>query len=432
MTTTSRKLDLTQVVAKIAAGLVWDRATATLSASRTGRHLPAGVQRTSFHQMDPRVRANPYPSYRELLAGGPVHYNPRQNLWILSRHEHVRAAARADDKLSSAEGVARPRFSLPMMLTKDRPEHTRMRKLATPAFTRRALESWQPVIDQLATELVGELESGSDVDAVRELAVPLPIRLIAHILGIPPEDHADFRRWSDMAVESTDFDVSLAGLKSARNVVGGLVKLNAYFHEQFASGQLLESTTVFGRLVAAAEDGGIDADELFWFSILLLLAGHETTTNLLGGLMHSLATNPDQYELLRERPELVPAAIEEQLRYVAPIQGFYRTAVDDYQVDSVTIPRGARVLLLFAAANRDPRQYPDPDRFLVERNPSGHMAFGFGIHMCLGAQLARMEGQTVLRELLARARRIELTGQPSWTTNSTLRGLSTLPVRLIK
>lgn len=429
---TSQKLGLTQVVAKIGAGLVWDRTKATFTSARTGSRLPSGVQRTSFHQMDPRVRADPYPSYRELLAGGPVHYNPHQDLWILSHYEHVRAGARADDALSSAYGVARPRFSLPMMLTKDRPEHTRMRRLATPAFTRRALESWQPAIDELAVELVSELRRGSDTDAVRQLAVPLPIRLIAHILGIPPEDHADFRRWSDKAVESTDFDVSLAGLKSARNVLSGLFQLNSYFHEQFASGRLLESNTVLGRLVAASEEGGIDADELFWFSVLLLLAGHETTTNLLGGLMHSLATNPDQYELLRERPDLVPSAVEEQLRYVAPIQGFYRTAVQDHEVDSVTIPRGARVLLLFAAANRDPRKFAEPDRFLVERNPTGHMAFGFGIHMCLGAQLARMEGQAVLRELLSHARRIELVGQPAWTTNSVLRGLSTLPVRLVE
>lgn len=428
----SRKAKLTQVLAAILARLVWDQSRAWI-ASRTLRgNAPPAVPRTSFHQMDRGVRVDPYPGYRELLASGPVHFNERQNLWILSRYEHVRAAARADEALSSADGVARSRFSLPMMLTSDRPEHTRMRRLATPAFTRRALESWHPTIDQLATELVGELEGSPDGDAVAHLAAPLPVRLIAHILGIPPEDHADFRCWSNMAVESADLDISLAGLTSTTNVLGGLFKLNGYFHEQLAAGRLLEPDTVLGRLVTAADDGAISADELFWFAILLLLAGHETTTNMLGGLIHSLAMNPDQYDVLRERPELIPAAVEEQLRYVAPIQGFYRTALRDYDVDSVTIPRGARVLLLFAAANRDPRQYSDPDQFLVERNPTGHMAFGFGIHMCLGAQLARMEGQAVLRELLARARRIELTGDPVWSTNSVLRGLTTLPVRLVR
>ncbi|WP_199431175.1 cytochrome P450 [Qaidamihabitans albus] len=424
------KLDIAGVVAKVAAGTAVDEASAALGARYRRDHLPAGVTPTAFHQMDPAVLDDPYPSYRELLRGGPVHYNPRRHLWILSHHQHVREAAKSDRVLSSAEGVARSRFSLPMMLTRDRPEHTRMRQLAIPAFTRRALESWQPVIDELAAELVGELAAARGGDAVKQLAVPLPIRVIAHILGIPPEDYARFRLWSDKAVQATDIELRPAALKKSGNVLAGLLRLHSYFHERMAAGRLLESGTVLGRLVDAAEGGDIDPDELFWFAILLLLAGHETTTNLIGGLVHSLAVNPDQYELLRERPDLIPSAVEEQLRFGTPIQGFYRTALQDYEVESATIPRGGRVLLLFAAANRDPRQFTDPDSFVVERNPTSHVSFGYGVHMCLGAQLARMEGQAVLRELVGRAGRIEITGKPVWKPNSTLRGLDELPVRL--
>ncbi len=194
---------------------------------------------------------------------------------------------------------------------------------------------------------------------------------------------------------------------------------------------MLSADTVLGRLVEHADDGEFSQDELFFFAVLLLLAGNETTTNLLSTLILLLAEQPNHLALLQDRPELIPSAIEEQLRYISPIQSFFRTARTDYPVGEATIPAGSRVLLIWGAANRDPREYDDPDTFRADRNPVGHLAFGSGIHLCLGAQLARMEAQAVLRELVDRVERIDITGPPAWSTNPNLRGLTRLNVRLI-
>lgn len=420
-----------RVLIETATDIALTNARAGVRARLRGRELPPGVERTGFDPLDPAVITDPYPAYRRLLAGGPVHYNPRRGLFVLSRFEDVRAAARADGALSSAQGVIRTRFALPILLTTDRPEHTRMRRLAMPGFTKGALGRWQPTIDRLAAELVGDLRAAGGGEVVSGLAVPMPVQLIAHILGIPPEDQDTFRRWSNDIVEAAEFGFDRASLGRFVKVTSALLKFSGYIQAQIASGRLFQGDSVLAQLCASSEEGEITADELFWFAVLLLLAGNETTTNLLSTMILTLAQHPGQYELLRAEPGLVPSAVEEHLRYISPIQGFYRTATTGYQVGSATIPAGSRVLILFGAANRDPRQFADPGRFSVERDPAGHLAFGSGIHLCLGAHLARMEARAVLRELLAGTERIELTGTPVWGTNSALRGLTRLPVRLI-
>ena len=183
-------------------------------------------------------------------------------------------------------------------------------------------------------------------------------------------------------------------------------------------------------LLSSSEDGALAEEELFWFALLLLVAGNETTTSLLGTMLLSLARHPEQYRRLRESPSLIPSAVEEALRHTSPIQGLYRTAIAPYRVGDATVPAGGRVLLLYGAANRDPRQYPEPGRFLVERNPTDHVAFGSGIHFCLGAHLARIEAGVVLRELVERVSAIEPAGEPVWMQNPSLRGLRRLPLRL--
>ena len=209
-----------------------------------------------------------------------------------------------------------------------------------------------------------------------------------------------------------------------------LAPLAFVYLQPVESGELLGRDTLLGRLVATAGDGEISRDELFYFALLLLLAGNETTTNLLGTMFLTLSENPDQFREIRQNPDaLVASAIEEQLRFSSPIQGFYRTAKIAYRVGDATIPAGARVALLWGAANRDPRQFDNPDAFVVARNPS-HVAFGSGIHLCLGASLARMESRAVLREVVERVQRIEVIGTPQWTTNSSLRGLAQMQVVL--
>lgn len=394
------------------------------------RQVPRHVELTEFDPFDHATAANPYPRYRELLAGGPVHYIARHDIYVLSRYADVRAAARADHALSSAEGVTYGRIRLPLLLTTDAPAHTRMRKQALPGFTRGALESWQPMVDRLARDLMAEMYSAPTSDVVSTLAVPMPMGMIAHILGIAEDDQAAFRRWSNETVRVADINTSIAGLRQIVPALRGFRQMHAFFTEKLGHGELLGADTVLGRLVRNADDGGLRDDELFFIAVLLLLAGNETTTNLLSTLFLTLAERPDQLALLQQRPDLIASAIEEQLRFASPIQSFFRTARTDYPVGPATIPAGSRVLLLWGAANRDPRQFDDPDEFRADRNPVGHMAFGSGVHLCLGAQLARMEGRAVLREIVGTVGRIEVTGTPTWTTNPNLRGLTRLDVRL--
>jgi beta-dihydromenaquinone-9 omega-hydroxylase len=358
-----------------------------------------------------------------------VHYNRTRDIYILSRYADVRSAARADSALSSAEGVTYGRLRLPVLLTTDAPKHTRMRKQALPGFTRGALEAWQPMVDRLARELVGKLFNSTPADVVSTLAVPMPMGMIAHILGIADDDLAAFREWSNAAVRVADINTSPSGLKELLPTLRGFRELHAFFTQRLRRGELLGEDTVLGRLARHTGDGALSHEELFFFAVLLLLAGNETTTNMLSTLFLTLADNPDQLRLLQERPELIGSAIEEQLRYQSPIQSFYRSARVDYEVGSAVIPAGSRVLLLWGAANRDPHQYEDPDVFRADRNPTGHLAFGSGIHLCLGAQLARMEGQAVLREIVDNVERV-VAEPPTWTTNPNLRGLTHMDVRL--
>lgn len=405
-------------------------AATEMRAKVSGRRFP-GVQETVFDPMDPETAANPYPGYRMLLAGGRVHYNRKRNAFILCRYEDVRAAARNDALLSNREGVVRARFEVPVLLNMDRPQHTELRRKALPGFTRGALEGWAPTVDRMAAELVTGLLNDPGSDVVEHLAVPLPMRMIAHILGIPPEDEAFFRHWSNESVRVANVEFSPKGLRQVPGTLNGVRHLHDYFMTQFGKGNLLGADTVLGKLVADAGEGQISHDELFYFALLLLLAGNETTTNLLSTMFLTMSENPDQFELIRSDPRLLAGAVEEQLRYSSPIQNFYRTAAQDYPVGDAVIPAGARVALLWGAANRDPREFDEPDRFLVTRPVTQHVAFGSGVHLCLGAGLARMEGQAVLRELVNRVQRVETEGTPRWTINSSLRGLEELRVRLV-
>lgn len=405
-------------------------AATEIRAKVSGQQFP-GVQETVFDPMDPETAANPYPGYRTLLAGGRLHYNRKRNAFILCRYEDVRAAARNDVLLSNRDGVVRARFEVPVLLNMDRPRHTELRRKALPGFTRGALEGWAPTVDRMAAELVTGLLGDPGSDVVEHLAVPLPMRMIAHILGIPPEDEAFFRHWSNESVRVANVEFSPKGLRQVPGTLNGVRHLHDYFMTQLGKGNLLGADTVLGKLVADAGEGEISHDELFYFALLLLLAGNETTTNLLSTMFLTMSENPDQFELIRSDPRLLAGAVEEQLRYSSPIQNFYRTATQDYPVGDAVIPAGARVALLWGAANRDPREFDDPDRFLATRPVTQHVAFGSGVHLCLGAGLARMEGQAVLRELVNRVQRVEVEGTPRWTTNSSLRGLEELRVRLV-
>lgn len=386
----------------------------------------------SFDPFAPDVIADPYPHYRRLVAEGEPQHNEDRDLWILSRYAHVREAARNQASLSSAEGITYARFALPMMITLDPPEHTRLRRVVGRDFTPRAIESWRPIVEGIVGQLVDDALASGHTDLATEACTSLPIMAIASVMGIPPEDHADFKQWSDGVIDAFKLadEVALNAEKTQR-ILSSIQSLHAYFEELFEARRREPRDDLVTKLMTPKDGEALSAEEVFWFCFLLLIAGNETTTNLLGNLLLALLTDPSQLEQLRRCPELIPSAVEEGLRYDAPLQGFFRTATAPYPVGGIEIPERARVLLLFAAANRDPRQWVDPDSFDVARQPTDHLAFGSGIHFCLGAPLARIEVASFLRRLLAGTRSIEVAGEVVRTSNPTIRGVEHLPVDVV-
>jgi beta-dihydromenaquinone-9 omega-hydroxylase len=388
---------------------------------------------TDFSPFKRETRADPYPEYAQLLAGPPVRYNPRLGIWIIPRFADVRAGLRDHERLSSAQSQSRYRVALPMMIAKDPPDHTRLRQLVSRVFTPRALAMWESLIHETTDHLVEAITAGSAPDGVRDLAKPLPTRVIATMFGIPERDHAKFLAWSEALIDGSFVEVGPRTVSVVNRMLRSTFAMRKYVRPLVDERRRNPGDDLISLMAMA--DGGdvLDDDEIFWGVVMLIVAGNETTTNLLGWLLHTFATQPHIYQALREHPELIPAAIEEQLRVESPVQGFYRTATVDYPVDTegrYVVPKQSRVMLLFGAANRDPRHFEDPDRFRLDRGPGEHLSFGGGVHFCLGAHLSRMEGREIIGQLTRRIASIELAGPPERLHNATMRGLVRLPLRL--
>ncbi|MEE2851865.1 MAG: cytochrome P450 [Actinomycetota bacterium] len=403
---------------------------AAIRTRRRGYDAWTGAVNTDFDPQNPITAAQPFDAYRALHRSGRLHYNPRRATWIVSRLDDVRAALRDTDQVTSTQGVTRLRMSAPLAVLTDGEEHARLRKQIQPGFSKGAMSAWQGIVEKLAAELVSDVLNNPGCDVVQHLAIPMPIRLIAQILGVPEDDVNDFRRWSENAVKVMELTPTRAGLTEATRSISAMVALQRYFVKQFAQGALKGSGTVLGRLLEHNTDGNLTDRQLWIIAIHLLIAGNETTTNLLGGMFDTLAHHPDQYDLIRANPDLIPIAVEEQLRITTPIQNLYRYTRADYQIGGITIPAGSRVLLSFGAANRDPAVFDEPDEYRADRNPRTHVAFGYGPHMCIGAPLARMEAQAVLRQLVTHVSRLSPNGSTTWSTHSSLRGPTHLPIHL--
>lgn len=391
---------------------------------------PRGPLGVEFDPFNPEVIADPAAAYRRLHERGGVH-RCRRRLYVLSDYAHVRAAARAHDVVSSARGVTLVPAALPMMLTMDRPRHSEMRRLVAPYFTAESALAFHQRIEAGSAEAIQRLASTPGSDAVELLAVPLPITVIADCLGIPAGDVHRLKRYSDRVIEGFHADRSPVVIWRSARILGNLHSFYRYMRGVFERLRREPGDDVISALIASREGGTLSDEDLFWFALMLTVAGNETTTNLIGSLLLALASDPDAYARLRAEPELIEPAVEEALRWASPIQGMFRTTRADFEVGETMIPAGSRMLLSFGAANRDPRKYPRPDDFVIDRNPTDHLAFGAGMHFCLGAHLARLEAAVVLRELAARAARIELAGPVQWTSNPTVRGPLRLPLRLV-
>ena len=379
--------------------------------------------------------ADPYVHYRELRETDPVHFIEPPGLWFLTRYADVAAAMR-DERLSAE----RFQLSLPemqasalirsltnMMLLRDPPHHTRMRTLVSKAFTPRVVEGLRSRIEEIVDNLLGAILPTGRLELMHDLAAPLPVIVIAQLLGIPVQDREQFKRWSDDLMLIADGSLALTGFPKAEQSTG---ELRTYLNGIFAERRVDPRDDLISGLLAAQErDDRLSEDELFATCVLLLAAGHETTTNLIGNGMLALLRHPDQLALLRRDPTLIRGAIEELLRYDSPVQIMSRVAKEDVHIDGRLVRQGQEVALGLAAANRDPEQFPDPDRLDITRADVHHLAFGHGIHFCLGAPLARLEGQIAVQALVQRLPGLRLqTDDVQWRDGLMLRGLTQLPL----
>jgi cytochrome P450 len=390
-----------------------------------------------FNPMDPDFVADPYPMYHRLRAEDPVHHSPL-GFWVLTRYPDVMAMLR-DPRLikepiaafvAARFGVAVPPGLGLSMLDRDPPDHTRLRGLVSKAFTPRALEGLRPHIQQIVDGLLDEAQRRGSMDLIEEFAYPLPVRVICEMLGVPVKDHERFKQWGLDIARGLDAIMLPPDSEVAVRSIAGRRALSNYFRELIAERRAAPRDDMLSALIAAEEAGDkLNEDELLATCILLLVAGHETTVNLIGNGTLALLRHPAELRKLRDHPGLIGSAVEELLRFDGPVQRTARIPSEDITIGGQTIGKGELVMPFLGAADRDPAQFPDPDRLDLTRTDNRHIAFGMGIHFCLGAPLARMEGQIAINTLLARLPRLTLaTDRPRFRQSLTLRGLQALPV----
>ena len=377
---------------------------------------------------------DPYPTYAWLRANAPVYWDAASNLWVCSRYDDVVRISKDPVTFSSAGGVLMDSDQQVSLVTTDAPRHTRLRKLVSRGFTPRMVAQYGQRIRAIVGELLDRMAPRGAADLVEDLAVPLPLYIIADMLGIRGEDFQRFHEWSDAMIGSAGHFHDPVVLERAANAY---IEYGTYLSEVFEDRRKHPRDDLVSILVGAQQEGvlapdeeAMENDEIIMFMTLLLIAGNETTRNAISGGMLALMEHPEQREALRRRPELIDAAVEEVLRWVSPIIGFRRTATCDTSVRGQAIQAGERVLMLYQSANRDEAVYPTGDRFDVTRDPNPHVAFGIGAHFCLGANLARLELKLTLQALLERLpdMRVAPEATPVRQASTLVRGIASLPV----
>ncbi len=392
----------------------------------------------SYNPLSAEMAQDPYPTYAKLRGRDPVHRSRLMDQWVFSRYADVDAILRDHRHFSSdprKRAASRRRGSLPnveepSMLFLDPPDHTRLRALVNKAFTPRAVAALEPHIHELMTTLLDAADDPSAFDLMEAVAKPLPVIVIAEMLGIPPEDRAQFAVWSDQRARILEPTLSPEERETAD---AAMRSLDDYLMPIISERKADPKDDIISALAQAEEEGDkLTEREVLIMLRLLLVAGNETTTNLIGNGMLALLRHPDQLAALREDPGLIPSAVEEMLRFDSPVQVDMRTVLDDCDVNGFPLRRGDSVVMLLGSANRDPDQFEAPDRLDVRPREQNHLAFGRGIHHCLGAPLARLEGRVVLEALIERFGSMRLLeDRPVFRNSVVLRGLTSLPVAAV-
>lgn len=405
---------------------------------------PAEFAPLLFELFSPEARANPYPLYKRHREEHPMHRSPI-GLWTLTRYNDVLAVLR-DDRFSAdpRNSEVFQQFGMydddesvhpirevagRVLLFTDPPDHTRMRTLVNKAFTRRVIEELRPHIEELVDDLLDEIADRGEIDVIADFAYPLPALVICELMGVPVEDRNRFKGWSGDIAPIID---PLTPPDIMQKAVATAEKFGEYFVELTAERRRRPQDDLLTALIRAETDEGrLTEDELLGICVLLFIAGHETTQNLIGNGLLALLRDREQLEILRDDQSLARNAVEELLRYDSPVQLTARSALEDVEVSGETIRKGEEAVVLLGAANRDPAVFSDPERLDVTREKIQVISFSAGGHFCLGAPLARLEGQIAFTKLLGRFPEIELaTDEPKWRNTLTLRGLESLPVTL--
>ncbi|MEU6484443.1 cytochrome P450 [Streptomyces sp. NPDC046887] len=397
-----------------------------------------------FDPWSPAFLADPYPAYAELRARGRVHWFEPSRQYLVPHHADVSALLR-DRRLGRTylhrfthEEFGRtppPAVHEPFtvlngngLLDLEAPDHTRIRRLVAKAFTPRTVERLEPVVRRLAAELVDGLLADGGGDLLSTVAEPLPVAVIAEMLGIPAADRAPLRPWSAAICGMYELNPDE---QTARRAVTASEEFSAYLRELIAVRRKAPGDDLISALIAAHDEGDrLSEQEMVSTCVLLLNAGHEATVNTTANGWWALFRHPEQLAALREGRVALDTAVEELLRYATPLQLFERWVLDEIEIDGTVIPRGSEVALLFGSANRDPARFTDPERLDLARADNPHVSFGAGIHYCLGAPLARLELTASFAELLRRAPGLRLVAEPTWQPGFVIRGLEALMVEV--
>ncbi len=380
--------------------------------------------------------ADPYPVYRQMReTGSPFRLSLNDGfggMWMFTRYDEVSAILKEGRISKDVSCLLPPDQVSPLersMLFKDPPDHTRLRSLTSQTFTPNRIKNLEPNILRIVDELIDAIASNEESDFIRDFALPFPVIVIAEMLGVPHEDQHRVHAWSNQLIAAADS--VKASEQSYQEEANAKQELYDYFSELIAVRSKRPQEDILSALIQARDSGDrLNDEELIGSCILLLVAGHETTVNLLGNGLYTLLKHPEQKRLLKERPDLMGSAIEEMLRFESPVQrGTFRFAKEKMEFGGNVFEAGEIMSAVLGAANRDPDQFPDPDRFDISRIPNRHLAFGLGMHFCLGASLARTEARIGFQRLFERFPEIvPVDENPDWNSNSLFRGLKRLRI----